>query len=122
MLQNTGPYSLVGSNADCTSSGSQFDSGLVLYFDGDWSWNNLYGHSPPSTDSRRDVVSYKRKYVLKVPVIRLIKLVHEKVWLDELTLDMSTAVDRDINNKNLQTKVLQNFIKVCTVRWEQIHL
>ena len=27
-------------------------------FRGDWSWNNLYGHSLPSADSRRAVVSY----------------------------------------------------------------
>ena len=25
---------------------------------GDWSWNNYCGHSPPSSDSRRKVVSY----------------------------------------------------------------
>ena len=33
----------------------------------------------PSTDSRRVVVSYKRKYVQKVLVNCLVKLVHEKV-------------------------------------------
>ena len=40
----------------------------------------------PSTDSRRVVVSYKRKYVHKVLVNRLVKLVQEKVWLGELTI------------------------------------
>ena len=29
-----------------------------------WSWNNFYSHFRPSTDSRRAVVSYWRKYVL----------------------------------------------------------
>ena len=32
----------------------------------------------PSADSRRVVVSYKRKYVHKVPVNRLVKLAQEK--------------------------------------------
>ena len=38
---------------------------------------NFYGHSP-SADSRRVVVSYKRKYVHKVLVNRLVKLAQEK--------------------------------------------
>ena len=42
-------------------------------------------HSPPSTDSRRVVVSYKPKYVNKVLVNGLVKLAEEKVWLGELT-------------------------------------
>ena len=42
-------------------------------------------HSPPSTDPKRVVVSYKRKYVHKVLVNRLVKLVQEKAWLGELT-------------------------------------
>ena len=40
----------------------------------------------PSADSRRVVVSYKRKYVHKVLVNRLVKLAQEKVWLGELTV------------------------------------
>ena len=40
----------------------------------------------PSADSRRDVVSYKRKYVHGVLVNRLFKLAQEKVWLGELTI------------------------------------
>ena len=40
----------------------------------------------PSSDSRRAVVSYKRKYVHEVLVNRLVKLAQEKVWLDELTV------------------------------------
>ena len=38
---------------------------------------NFYGHSP-FPDSRRIVVSYKRKYVHKVLVNCLVKLVQEK--------------------------------------------
>ena len=47
---------------------------------------NFYGHSPSPADSLRIVVSYKRKYVLKVLVNRLVKLAQEKVWLSELTI------------------------------------
>ena len=42
----------------------------------------------PSADSfsRRVVVSYKRKYVHELLVIRLFKPAQEKVWLGELTV------------------------------------
>ena len=40
----------------------------------------------PSADSRRVVVSYKRKYVHEVLVNCLVKLVQEKSWLDEQTI------------------------------------
>ena len=43
--------------------------------------NIFYGHSPPSTDSRRVGVSHKRKYVHEVLVSCLVKLAQEKVWL-----------------------------------------
>ena len=36
--------------------------------------------------SRRVVVSYKRKYVHKLLVNRLLKPAQEKVWLSELTV------------------------------------
>ena len=41
--------------------------------------------SLPLNQSRRVVVSYKRKYVHKVLANRLFKLAQEKVWLGELT-------------------------------------
>ena len=40
----------------------------------------------PSADLRTVVVSYKRKYVHKVLVDRLVKLAQERVWLGELTI------------------------------------
>ena len=40
----------------------------------------------PSANSRRVVVSYKRRYVHEVLVKRLVKLAQEKVWLGELTV------------------------------------
>ena len=36
----------------------------ATFFRGDWSWNIFYGHSLPSADSRRAVVSFWRKNVL----------------------------------------------------------
>ena len=35
----------------------------ATFFHGDWSWNIFYGHSLPSPDSRRAVVSFWRKNV-----------------------------------------------------------
>ena len=49
-------------------------------------------HAPSSIDDYnicafiRVVVSYKRKYVHKLLVIRLFKPAQEKVWLGELTV------------------------------------
>ena len=61
-----------------------------------------HGHSPPSADSKKVVVSYKRKYVHEVLLNRLVKvskgakirnrynqvphLTQEKVWLGDLTV------------------------------------
>ena len=39
------------------------DTRAVTFFRGDWSWNIFYGHSLPSSDSRRSVVSFWRKNV-----------------------------------------------------------
>ena len=38
-------------------------AGSATFFRGDWSWNIFYGHSLPSADSRRAVVSFWRKNV-----------------------------------------------------------
>ena len=53
---------------DVHSTGDQEVSGLTLagsaiFFLGDWSWNIFYGHSLPSADSRRAVVSFSWKKV-----------------------------------------------------------
>ena len=36
---------------------------LATFFRGDWSWNIFYGHSLPSSDSRRAILSFWRKYM-----------------------------------------------------------
>ena len=52
-----GPRSAVGNVSgyrcvsDFRSRGREFDPSQVPYFRGDWSWNDFYGHSPPSADS-----------------------------------------------------------------------
>ena len=43
-------------------------------------------HSSPLADSRRVVISYKRKYVHKVLVNRSVKLAQEKSVVGELTV------------------------------------
>ena len=77
MNLSTVPCSAVGSESDCTdcrSRGRRFDHGPIQYFYGD----HFYGHSPPSADLGRVVVSYKRKYVHEVLVNSLVKLAQEK--------------------------------------------
>ena len=52
-----------GSSVGCRSAwyadgcGYNLSWRLVTFFGGEWSWNNFYGHSLPSADSRRAVVS-----------------------------------------------------------------
>ena len=47
---------------DQTVAGST-PAGAAAFFRGDWSGNIFYGHSLPSADSRRAVVSFWRKNV-----------------------------------------------------------
>ena len=63
MYFNTGPHSAVRKVSDCRSRGCKLDPSLVQYFRG---------------DSRRVVVSYKRKYVHKVLLTALSRLPREK--------------------------------------------
>ena len=63
--------------SDCRSRGHKFDPGLVPYFveiDHEIISTAIL---LPSADSRRVVVSYKRKYVHEILVNRLVKLAHE---------------------------------------------
>ena len=50
-------------------------------------------HTFVEIDSRRVVVSYKRKYVHELLVNRLFKPAQENVWLGELTVPPDIAVD-----------------------------
>ena len=69
----------------------------------------------PSADSRRVVVSFKRKYVHKGLVNHLVKLAEEKSvarWTDRR--DMTIAVDWDVKQ---QTKTIMK--STCTVEAEE---
>ena len=56
----------------------------ATFFRGDWSWNIFYGHSLPSADSRRVVISFWRKNVHNTgKPLRGISL-PVNVWLDRL--------------------------------------
>ena len=103
LITLTWPHSAVSNVSDCRyvsnckSRGHNFDPSQVPYFLCDWSWNNFFGRS---ADSRRVVVSYKRKYVHKVLVNRLVKLAQEKSvvrWTD--WPDMTIAVDWDAKHQ-----------------------
>ena len=65
---NPCPASLSGSvgcavRLETRRSGVQPPPRSATFFRGDWSWNIFYGHSLPSADSRRAVVSFWRKNV-----------------------------------------------------------
>ena len=80
----------------------EFNPGLVPYFWRDWSWNNFYGHSPPSADSRRVFVSYKRKYVHLLGQACLETSVARWTYC----VDMTIAVDWDIKNQKKQSTLI----------------
>ena len=66
----------------------------------DWPWNHFYGHSLPTPDSSRAVVSYWRKDVHQVRVNHLgLSLPRKSV----LSLDMTMVVDWDIKRQNKQS-------------------
>ena len=70
-INSSRAHSTICSESDCWSRGGEFDPGphtLVVIYQEIF----FYGHSSPSTDSRRAVVSYKRKYVQWVLVNRLV--------------------------------------------------
>ena len=64
MCSEAGPASAVGSESNCGSRDRKFRAPAQPHnFHGDWSWNNFYSHSLPSSDSRMAVVSYWWKHV-----------------------------------------------------------
>ena len=73
--------------SDCNIRGHELDPGPVPYLFKEIDHEIISTTILlPSTDSRRVVVSYKRKYVHEVLVNCFVKLAQEKVWLDELTV------------------------------------
>ena len=59
----------------------------ATFFRGDWSWNIFYGHSLPSSDSRKAVVSFWWKSVHKILVNRLEDYACPvNMWLGKLTV------------------------------------
>ena len=69
VIWSTGATAGLGGSVGCTvrleTRRSRVQPMLMsaTFFHGDWSWNIFYGHSLPSTDSRRAVVSFWRKNV-----------------------------------------------------------
>ena len=110
-LKANGPISAVVNASDCRSRGRELDRSLFPYFRGDWSWNYFHCHSPPSADSRRGFVSYKRKHVLQVPGKPLSQASPGKSvarWTDSLA--MTIAVVWDIKNQIKQIEGLAELL------------
>ena len=72
----------------CLIADPGIDPGPVLYFRGDWSWNNFYGLSPPFRWFKKGCCQLQAKvcYVHEELVNCLVKLAKKKVWLGELTV------------------------------------
>ena len=86
--------------SDCRSRGHEFDPGPVPYFREIISTAILL----LSADSRRVVVSYKRKYVHEVLVNCLVKLAQEKNVVRQTDRPhMTIIVDWDIMHSTRQT-------------------
>ena len=108
----TGPHSAVGNvsgnrcESDCRSRGRELNLGPVPYFLWDRLWIIRSFSSLLLNNSRRIVVSYKRKYVHEVLVNCLFKLAQEKSvvrWTDRPS--MTIAVDLGRKTKNKQKKL-----------------
>ena len=81
-------------------------SGPATFFCGSGSRNHFYGHSHPSTDSSRAVVSYWRKDVHIILVNCLVKSVQEKCGL-RLTdsLNIIIVVHWDVKLQHIINKI-----------------
>ena len=82
---------------------------------GDWSWDIFYGHSLPSTDSRRAVVSFWRKNVYKYWLAaQRTKPLQEKVCLNKLVaLDMTQMgwLGRKISTQSINSWLRKKMTK-----------
>ena len=77
-----------------------------------WSWNNSYGHSRPTADSSRTVVSYWQKNVHLALVIRLGSLPRNSVVRLTDRLNMTIVFDWDIKPQIKQTKEISSAQKI----------
>ena len=110
-----GRHSAGGNVSDCRyvswlhSRGREFGPCLIPYFRWDWSWIISMAILLPSADSRRVLVSYKRKYVHEVNC--LVKHAQEKRvirWTDHP--DMTIAVDWDLSIKPNKQRITRFFM------------
>ena len=83
--------------------------GPATFFCGDWSGNHFYGHSLPTPDSSRAVVSYWRKDVHLVLVNRLGSLSRNSVIRLTDHLHMTIAVGWDVKPQIKQSKKSEKF-------------
>ena len=95
---------------DACLPGIQMVAGLIVlfgktFFRQNWSWNHFCGHSLPTADSSRAVVSYWWKDGQLVLVNRLGLRLPRKIVVRLIDcLDMTIVVDWDVEPQNKQTK------------------
>ena len=90
-------------------------SGWATFVRGDWSRNNFYGHSLPTTDSSGAVVRYWRKDEHLVVVNCLGSLPRNSVVRLIDHLDMTVVVDWDVKPKFKLTNILKRPTKIILI-------
>ena len=96
--------------------------GPATFFRRDWSWNIFFGHSLPSADSRRAVVSFWRKNVHKYTLTaQRTKLAQEKCsWVNWPARHDLNSVDWAVNQTNQAVFFFQHFIQNCMCAKQRI--
>ena len=92
--------------SDYRSRDREFYPGPAPYFNGDWSCNNFYGHSPPFCWFKKGCCQLCTKKLVK----RLVKLTQDKSvvrWTDRPY--MTIAVDWEVKNQTKQKPTNQTF-------------
>ena len=70
----------------------------------------FYGHSPPSADLRKAVVSYNQKYVHRVLAkLSVLSLPRKSVVKLTDRLGITIAIDWDVNHKLTQREIIWEF-------------
>ena len=126
----TRPRSAVGNVSgyrcvsDCRSRGLEFDPGPVPYFRGDWSWNNLCDHSPPSTDSfKKGCCQLQAKVCAQITGEELVQACPGKSvvrWTDRpamtIAVDLGRKATKQTNKQNMSStwnaKIYSDIVRI----------
>ena len=114
LLASARPRSAVGNVSgyrcvsDCRSRGPEFDPGLVPFFRGDWSWNNLCGHSPPFCwFIQEGLLLVTSESMCTNYLLTACSSLPRKVWLGDLTVrPWPLLLTWDVKQQYKQTNLL----------------